>query len=182
MKHNKPNFSTLEKHIIDVIKEEQIKLGYRSETIRLYYPMESINNLLGTDYSLVELTGILDQFGESVSSRLGNVGHSNVDRRFCFTILPEGVTYVHEKVEDNYFLKEFIEKISSHNITLDEILDIFYKFSDHVICNEMDNGEFDYLVYFQDKDPDAYRYCLKFEEDHVIYHRFTEDDYMNFEF
>lgn len=32
MKHNEPDFNTLENHIIDVIKEEQIKLGYRSET------------------------------------------------------------------------------------------------------------------------------------------------------
>lgn len=182
IKQNEPNFSSLEKHIIDVIKEEQIKLGYRSETIRLYYPMESINNLLGTDYSLEELPGVLNQFRESVSSRLGNVGHSNVDRRFCFTIPPEGVTYVHEEVEDRYFLKEFIEKMSNHNITLNEILEVFHKYSEHVICSEMDHGEFDYLVYFQDEDPDSYRYCLKFEEGHVIYHRFTKEDYLNFDF
>ncbi|MFA9377406.1 MAG: DUF3877 family protein [Lachnotalea sp.] len=53
--------------------------GYRSETIRLYYPMESINNLLGTDYSLEELIEILNQFIEFVSNHLGNVTHSNVN-------------------------------------------------------------------------------------------------------
>ena len=32
------DFARLEKNIIDVIKEEQAKLGYRKEKIRLYYP------------------------------------------------------------------------------------------------------------------------------------------------
>jgi hypothetical protein len=178
----KPNFGALERHIIDVIKEEQIKLGYRSETIRLYYPMESINNLLGTSYTLEELSNVLNDLSESTKSTLGDIVHSNVNTRFCFTIPPEGVTYVHEKVEDKHFLREFIEKMSSHNTTLDEIMAIFHKYSDHVICEKMDNGEFDYLVYFQDENPDAYRYCLKFEVGHAIYHRFTLDDYLNFEF
>jgi len=182
MRQNETNYNALEQHIIDVIKEEQIKLGYRSETIRLYYPMESINSLLGKDYSLEELEDILAQFGESVSSRLGNVEHSNIDKRFCFTIPPEGVTYVHKEVEDRHFLKEFIETISNHNITMDEILGIFHKYSDKVICEKIENGEFDYLVYFQDGDPDSYRYCLKFEAGHVIYHRFTKEDYLNFDF
>lgn len=182
MNINNPNFSALEKNIIDVIKEEQIKLGYRSETIRLYYPMESINNLLKGNYSLAELIGILDQFCESVNTRLGNMTHSNVNRRFCFTIPPNGVTYVHEKVEDSCFLRNLIEKIGSHNCTLDGILDVFHKYSDKVICSGINNGEFDYLVYFQDENPDSYRYCLKFEDCHVIYHRFTKDDYRIFDF
>lgn len=182
MNINNPNFNALENHIIDVIKEEQIKLGYRSETIRLYYPMESINNLLGVEYSLTELIEILDQFCESVNTRLGNVTHSNVNRRFCFTIPPNGVTYVHENVEDRSFLRDFIEIIGRHNCTLDEILDVFHKHSDKVICNKIDNGEFDYLVYFQDEIPDSYMYCLKFEDCHVIYHRFTKDDYRKFDF
>jgi hypothetical protein len=181
-KQNNPNFTALEINIIDVIKEEQIKLGYKSETIRLYYPMESINNLLGVEYSLTEVKGILDQFCEFVNTRLGNVTHSNVNERFCLTIPPNGVTYVHEKVEDRYFLRELIEKISGHNCTLDEILDVFHRHSDNVICNKVSNGEFDYLVYFEDGNPDFYMYCLKFEDCHVVYHRFTKDDYEKFNF
>ena len=34
------DFTRLEKNIIEVIQEEQIKLGYRSELIRLYYPIK----------------------------------------------------------------------------------------------------------------------------------------------
>lgn len=180
--HNEPDFQALEKNIIDIIKEEQIKLGYQRETIRLYYPMESINHLLGMDYSLAELLAVLEQFSSFVSTRLGKVAHSNEKMRFCFVVPPDGVTYVHEKVEDNPFLIEFIEKINNHNCTLDEIMKVFHRYSNQVICKEMNNGEFDYFIYFKDEYPDSYIYCLKFENNHVIYHRFTKADYRDFDF
>ena len=43
------DFTGLEKNIIEVIQEEQIKLGYRSELIRLYYPITSLNRFFHTD-------------------------------------------------------------------------------------------------------------------------------------
>jgi hypothetical protein len=178
----KMNFNALENNIIDVIKEEQIKLGYKSETIRLYYPMESINHLLDSNFSLAELPGILDQFCEYIRLRLGDVVHSNKETRFCFIIPPAGVTYVHEEIEDRHFLREFIGKISSHNRSLEELLEVFHRYSESVICKEMNNGEFDYLIYFEDGQPDAFLYCLKFEECHAIYHRFTKADYESFGF
>ena len=39
-------YSKLENNIIDVLTEEQIKLGYRSETVRLYYPLSSLRHFL----------------------------------------------------------------------------------------------------------------------------------------
>lgn len=177
-----PGFKELEKNIIEVIKEEQIKIGYRSETIRLYYPIESICNLLGVSYTVTELCKVLDQFCDFVKERLGIVEYSNIETRFCFVIPPKGVDYVHESTEENYFLIDFIEKISGHDCSLDDLLKIFYKHSDHVICEKMNNDEFDYLIYFKDEKPDAYRYCIKFENCHTIYHRFTKADYENFGF
>lgn len=172
-----PNFKNLENNIIDVIIEEQIKLGYRSETIRLYYPMESINSLLETDVTIDELKEVLVKFCQSVSDRFGNVEFSNKDKRFCFVIPPSGVTYVHEKVEDRIFLREFIEKITEHGCTIETILELFYRHSNHVVFEKIKDGEFDYLIYFQEGQPDSYRYCIKFEDCHAIYHRFTKADY-----
>ncbi len=83
---NESSFKALEKNIIEVIKEEQLKIGYRSEIIRLYYPIESICNLLGTSYTVTELVEVLNQFCEFVKGRLGNVEHSNEETRFCFII------------------------------------------------------------------------------------------------
>ncbi len=38
-------FDRLEKNLIDIIKEEQAKLGFRKEDIRLYYPLRSLKQI-----------------------------------------------------------------------------------------------------------------------------------------
>ena len=46
----------------------------------------------------------------------------------------------------------------------------------------MHNGEFDWLISFEDGQPDAYRYCIADEGCHLTYHRFTKEDYEAFGF
>lgn len=179
MKNTEANFRAFENNIIDLIQEEQIKLGYQSETIRFYYPIESINSILKTDLNIDELKQVLDQFCDYVKERLGEVTHSNKETRFCMVIPPEGVTYVYSKIEDNHFLRELIGVISKHSCSIQEITSVFNKYSDKVIQIKMDNGEFDYLLYFADEQADAYRYCFKFDMGHAIYHRFSKEDYIN---
>ena len=53
------DFTRLEKNIIEVIQEEQIKLGYRSELIRLYYPITSLNRFFHTDAAEKEMSELL---------------------------------------------------------------------------------------------------------------------------
>lgn len=175
-----PDYKTFEDSIIDIIKEEQIKLGYHRETIRLYYPMESINHILGTDFSMKELQAVLDKFCLYVKARLGEVKHSNKEARFCIMIPPEGVTYVHEEVEEKAFLREFIAKIQEHGVVLEDFLEVFRRHSEKVRCEKIGDDEFDYVIYFEDGQPDEYRYCIKFEDFHTIYHRFTKADYESF--
>lgn len=179
LKNIEPDFTAFENNIIDLIQEEQIKLGYQSETIRFYYPMESINSLLKTELNIDELKLVLDQFCIYVRDRLGKVTHSNKDNRFCMIIPPQGVTYVHSQIEDNHFLRELIMVISKHNCTMEDLVHVFKKYSDHVVVKEIQNGEFDYLLYFEEEQADAYRYCFKFDMGHAIYHRFTKQDYIN---
>ncbi len=177
-----PNFKEFEKNIADVIKEEQIKLGYRKENIRLYYPRESINHLLQGDYSEQELREILDQFADYVKERLGKLTHSHKESRYCIFIPEEGVEYVHDKIADSPFLEEFINRINQHPCSLEDILGVFHRHSGDVICEKTQHGEFDYLIYFKEQLPDSYLYCLKFEHGHAIYHRFTKSDYDSFGF
>ena len=177
-----PRFQAFEKNIIDVIVEQQIKLGYRSETIRLYYPAESINRILDTQLSTEELQVALNQFCEFVGSRLGEVEHTNKENRFCIIVPPKGVDFVYKEIQDRSFLTEFIDKIRKHDCSLEDIQTVFEKYSSHVVCEKMSGEEFDYLIYFGDEKPDAYRYCIKFEECHATYHRFTKEDYADFEF
>ncbi len=61
-------FSRLEKSIMDVIKEEQAKLGYRKEKIRLYYPLSSLNHFFQVEG---DVTGMLEKLNwfRSIQSR-----------------------------------------------------------------------------------------------------------------
>ena len=42
------NRKCLIKNMTDQVKEAQLKLGYAPETVRLYYPGASLNEILGT--------------------------------------------------------------------------------------------------------------------------------------
>ena len=56
-------YEVLIKNIIDQVKEAQIKIGYARETVRLYYPVTSLNLMLGTNVkSGKEMVELLNQF------------------------------------------------------------------------------------------------------------------------
>ena len=124
-------FDALKKSMIDAIEEGQLKLGYRDETIRLYYPLESLCALTGKKLDAAQMMRELEAF---------------------FT-------------EDEA-----------------ELLAVFNRYGDRVHVEELHNGEFDWLISFEDGQPDAYRYCIADEGCHLTYHRFTKEDYEAFGF
>lgn len=191
------DFSRLEQNIIDVIKEEQIKLGYQKEVIRLYYPLQSLNRFLKAEYGMNQMQELLEQHFASGSEDMKNLGEivgdvsvcmcgcgvqvTHKDERFCF-FLPESIVEdVHEHMQDHEFIREFIETIRKHGCTIEGLLKVFKKQSEHVYFEKMNHGEFDYLIYFEDGVPDDFRYCITDELCHMIYHRFTPEDYADFE-
>lgn len=176
------DYSRLENNIIDVIKEEQVKLGYRSENIRLYYPLASLNRFLQQEYTIAGMHQALEGFCDVVRPRLGDLVISNERERFCIMIPVKGVDYVHEHLSNTEFIYDFIKTIEKHGCSMEEIFAVFRNHSEDVHIERTDHGEFDYLVYFEDGIPDEYRYCLTDEGCHIIYHRFTVEDYEDFEF
>ena len=176
------DYSKLENNIIDVMKEEQLKLGYCSETVRLYYPLSSLNRFLDGTFDADQMMHTLGEFAEAVKARLGMIEISRRDDRFCFAIPPQGADYVHAHMEDAEFICDFIKTVGNHGCTMDDVLRQFYKYSDHVHVEKVNHGEFDYLVYFEDGKPDDFRYCITDEGCHIIYHRYTIDDYNDFGF
>ena len=66
-------FERLEKNLIDIIKEEQAKLGFRKEEIRLYYPLISLNHFFEADDDVDEMQTRLEQFPEEVKKKLGDI-------------------------------------------------------------------------------------------------------------
>ena len=173
------DFSKLEQNLIDIIQEQQIKLGYRSETVRLYYPLQSLNRFLSTQLDADGMQHCLQEFSASIQDRLGEVQISHKKDRFCLAVPAKGTDYVHSLHRDFSFLTEFIHAVEDPKNDIDSILSVFRRHSEHVHIERLSGEEFDWLVYFEDGIPDSFRYCIADEGHHIIYHRFTETDYQD---
>lgn len=173
-------FDKLEKNIQAVIAEQQMKLGYMQEKIRLYYPLESLNGLLERKYSASEMLCQLEKFFATVKERYGEVEITEQNGRFCLLLPPKAGEYIHQHRENYAFLQELIDLVAGHCHSFDEVLSVFHKYSDCVHVEPVNHGEFDYLIYFQDGKPDDFMYCISVEEKHITYHRFTKMDYESF--
>ena len=174
------NFTKLEHNIVDMIKEQQVKLGYRSESVYLFYPLGSLNRLLQTDADEGRMVQLLGAFCDGAKERLGPVEVSNQGERFCFVIPAQGADYVHAHTGSREFIVDFVNAVSRHGAAIDDLLPLFHQYSNAVHVERVSHPEFDCLVYFADGKPDDYRYCLKQEGPHVTYHRYTPEDFADF--
>ena len=156
-------YDKLERNLIDIIKEEQAKLGFFRDDIRLYYPLSSLNHFFDAADTADEMQARLEVLPASITDKLGDIEVSHKGDRFCFHIPQQGTVYVHNNTAGNEFIKELVNLVGRHGCTMDEILDLFHTHSDNVITEEMDNGEFDRLIRFGDKPDDTYYYCFKDE-------------------
>ena len=127
----------------------------------------------GNEIAFINPSYIEDKFGEVVVSHRGD--------RFCFTVSDKASEYVHNNMKDNEFIKALIELVGRHGCTMDEIKELFDSYSDKIVTEAMDNGEFDIMMRFDDGS-DPYYYCFKDEGCHIIYHRFLPEDYADFGF
>lgn len=175
------NMEKLRQNIIDVIEEGQIKLGYRRETIRLYYPLASLCTFLGETLEAEPMQRALQRFAGAQRDTLGALEITHNGERFCIAVPPEGVEYIHRNTDPSGFLTEFIRAIERHGTTMDDLLALFKKYGP-VHVEALHNGEFDYLVYFEEGRPSDFYYCITDEGCHMIYHRFTRADYEAFGF
>lgn len=173
-------YERLEKSLIDLVKEEQAKLGYRKEMIRLYYPLSSLNHFMETNADSEEMQELLADFPKAAEDIFGEVGITHVKDRFCFALSEKASEYVHENMKPNEFIKELVELVAKHGCTMEDIEVLFRSHSDKIVAEPMDNGEFDRMIRFEEGE-DKY-YCFKDEGCHIIYHRFLPEDYADFGF
>ena len=175
------NEDSLIENLTEQIKEAQLKLGYAEETIRLYFPVQSMCALLQTEAkSGQELLAFLKEGKKFKDTVLGELNFTLCrNDRIEVCIPASGAAYVHEQIPDPPFLESIIGLFrNNHNLTIEELCACFAKFNEHYQCNKMEPGtDFDYVLYFPDHNPDSWYYCIKMEMEHTIYHRFTEADY-----
>ena len=174
-------YERLEKSLIDLVKEEQAKLGYRKEMIRLYYPLSSLNHFMETNADSEEMQELLADFPKAAEDIFGEVGITHAKDRFCFALSEKASEYVHENMKPNEFIKELVELVAKHGCTMEDIEVLFRSHSDKIVAEPMDKGEFDRMIRFEEGE-DKYYYCFKDEGCHIIYHRFLPEDYADFGF
>lgn len=63
-------YKRLEQSLIDIVKEEQAKLGYRKEDVRLYYPLSTLNHFFDTEDTVEEMEERLTHLPEDMKARL----------------------------------------------------------------------------------------------------------------
>ena len=180
MDTNNINKENLIKNITDQIKEAQIKLGYAKETLRFYYPVSSLNAILGTDYQDEHVMAEdLDRSMVFKNTVLGELKFETHGGRIEISVPPKGAEYVEKNVETPKFLSDMIHLfMNRHHCEIADITEIFCRYSDKFCCEKMPEGmDFDYVIYFTQEGIDEYYYCIKMEMGHTIYHRFTREDY-----
>ena len=172
------NPERLKKNLMDVLEEDQLKLGYRKETVRLFYPRRSVCYLLGISPETDRLKEELDRFRHAVEPELGTIQISYLkDGRIGFSLPPEAAEFVHRTRLDVGFLKDLVELMRHHGHSLDDVIHLFSRYSPAVEIQYMKNEEFDLLLHFPDGYPDDYYYCITKEGEHISYHRFIREDY-----
>ena len=114
-------------NMTDQIKEAQLKLGYARETMRLYYPLSSLNAMLEMqETDIRELAKKIRHDLEAKKEKMGDTQIRIHADRIVFTIPPDFVEYVHEQVPEPPFLKELIQLFrEKHACTKEEITAVF---------------------------------------------------------
>lgn len=165
----------LKRNIFDNIKECEIKIGYREEDMNLYYPLESLLELLPSDRE--NLPDAIAAFCRSAETELGalTINETEEKGRFCIHVPSAGVKYVHENVKNSPFLKAFLDEIFKPGNSLEDIVNVFRTFSRDVIVEKVEEHEWG--IYFLDPETDPYVYYLEQEEFGLQYHRFTKHAY-----
>ena len=137
-------YSRLAKSLIDIVKEQQAKLGYRKEIVRLYSPLSTLshffesagadNKIAATVISEQQMLEILapNNLPKQLTDSIGEIKVTAKNERFCIEIPPEGSEYVHEHTADNEFISELIALVGTHGCPMEEITELFYKYSDDI--------------------------------------------------
>ena len=78
---------------------------------------------------------------------------------------------------DDGFLEELVALVQTHDCSREKLLTLFGKYSQAVEIQDMQDADFDYAIHCKDRENDPYYYCFHEEGCHIIYHRFTPEDY-----
>lgn len=179
-------FLYLERNLEAMIHEGIVKIGYRrGEKQSIYYDYDLLVYLLNIEpeqgNTRMDIMPILREFQVFIEKYWGKINIDMENNRYKFNLPANAIAYIHEKNKDNLFLSDLIGALGEKGCTLDDILKVFHKYSNEVICEESNNSEFNHVIYFEDTNIDEFKYCFTFGEMGRYYHRLTPFDYERLE-
>lgn len=177
-------YKKLEDNLVDLIIEEQAKLGYRKEMIRFYYPLSSLKHFFETndeDCDTEAMQQLLADFPAYMKSKYGEVTVTHKGERFCFCLSEQASEFVYTTRDPNTFIIRLVQLLASHSASMEDVYTLFKEADGDCVIEKMDSDEFDVLIRFS-APGDPYFYCFKDEGCHIIYHRFLPEDYADFGF
>lgn len=180
----------LEKHMIDTVKEWQMKIGYQEGSMNLYYPADALAELL----EIPEKQGVPEALGvfvKEAAPRLGELSVSHDGERYCFVVPPEGCAYVAREVPDPEFLRVLLQVITAPGSHLPEVEACFAEYAKAhgggYVSREAHQHGLGRVFFFEWRDgaPDSVRdpyvYCVEDDDFGLTYHRFTRAEYRRME-
>ncbi|MBE5967166.1 MAG: hypothetical protein E7255_09400 [Lachnospiraceae bacterium] len=191
-------FQELTNNLEAMLHESMVKIGYvKGQPVGIYYTKDLMHHLLGLEKCSMEEKELsnhhnqsnrkeilekhalqqLEQFTREKEPEWGNILCELQKDRYKLTVPAKGMEYVYKKNKDNHFLEDLIGVLRYPDVTIENVIAVFHKYSDQVICEKSEDEEFEYAVRFADSSIDPFVYCFTFDEMGKYYHRFTEYDY-----
>ncbi len=172
----------LEEHIIDTIKEWHLKIGYQEESIRLYYPLDSVKDffdiVINEQEDAERFCKIVQNYLSEKMSEMGEVKVSLAKQRFCIEISKELNQYIAKNIEASRFLQDFLEAMSTGEVQAVRTLFKSYAQSSHGdYVEKPHHGEGGIAFFFQEERIDPYVYCVEQDAFGLTYHRFVRTEY-----
>lgn len=172
---------TFQKHMIDTMKEWQIKIGGFESAIRLYYPKTSLCRYLNLDIDIENdiLRSHIEEYFADNMKYLGTVTITAQKDRFCIMVGKEGCDYVEKNIPKPDFLAKFLDVIKCQE--MNKIQSFFEEYADQYdtsVCMNKEKNGLETVFYFENEDVEPYVYCIDQNEFGITYHRFTKEDYI----
>lgn len=109
---------TLEKHVIDTVKEWQTKIGTDDAGVRLYYPKVSMCGYLKlpVEEDSEKICQEAEAYFEKSVPELGHVTVTGKADRFCVFVSPEGCDYIQREIPVSEFLEGFLKVLKTQDM------------------------------------------------------------------
>lgn len=172
---------TLEKHIIDTMKEWQLKIGSLDTGIGLYYPKDSLCGYLGLDEDMEneQLEQEVENYLNTKAPYLGKADVSYAKDRYCIRVDEVGCDYITNQVEEPEFLKLLLEQLKKQDFEgLKQAFEQYAKDHKTTLASEQEEDGLGTVFYFADEEVEPYVYCVEQDGFGITYHRFAKSDYV----